>query len=126
MMINNNPCLCSPVQKWATQWPLAGRPRSQCHLIYYPALALSAHKQSHYVRQIIATLLRQTPRATPLGANSRASESKASSSLECSAECSRESTQLKLVCEYRPSRPGFKSFLLRREDLGERWSPSSG
>ena len=94
MMINNNSCLCSPVQKWATQWPLAGRPRSQCHLIYYPALALSAHKQSHYVRQIIATLLRQTPRATPLGANSRASESKASSSLECSAECSRESTKL--------------------------------
>ena len=57
MMINNNPCLCSPVQKWATQWPLAGRPRSQCHLIYYPALALSAHKQSHYVRQTIATLV---------------------------------------------------------------------
>src|SRR5574344_470429 len=27
-----------------------------------------------------------------------------------------------LVCEYRPSRPGFKSSLLRREDLGERWS----
>ena len=68
MMIDNNPWLCSPVQKWATQWPLAGRPRSQCHLIYYPALALSAHKQSHYVRQIIATLLRKTPRATPLGA----------------------------------------------------------
>ena len=125
MMINNNPCLCSPVQKWATQWPLAGRPRSQCHLIYYPAWALSAHKQSHYVRQIIATLLRQNPRATPLGANSRASESKASSSLECSAERSRESTKLtfccvsnsratpcgrKLVCSYRPSRPGFKSF----------------
>ena len=37
----------------------------------------------------------------PLWANSRASESKASNSFECSAECSRESTQLKLVCEYR-------------------------
>ena len=45
--------------------------------------------------------------------NSRASESKASSSLECSAERSRESTQLKLVCSYRPGRPGFKSSLLR-------------
>ena len=32
--------------------------------------------------------------------------------------CGRE-----LVCEYRPGRPGFKSSLLRREDLGERWSP---
>ena len=63
--------------------------------------ALSAHKQSHYVRQTIATLLRKTPRATPQGANFRASESKASSSLECSAERSRKSTQLKLVCEYR-------------------------
>ena len=57
--------------------------------------------------------------------NSRASESKASSSLECSAERSRESTKLtfccvsnsratpcgrKLVCSYRPSRPGFMSF----------------
>ena len=57
--------------------------------------------------------------------NSRASESKALSSLKCSAERSRESTKLtfccvgnsratpcgrKLVCEYRPSRPGFKSF----------------
>ena len=57
MMINNNPCLCSPVQKWATQWPLAGRPRSQCHLIYYPAWALSAHKQSHIVRKTLATLV---------------------------------------------------------------------
>ena len=62
--------------------------------------ALSAHKQSHYVRQTIATLLRKTPRVTPQGANFRASESKASSSLECSAERSRKSTQLKLVCEY--------------------------
>ena len=62
-------------------------------------------------------------RATPCGANFRASESKASSSLECSAERSRKSTKLKLVCEYRPGRPGFKSSLLRREDLGERWSP---
>ena len=57
--------------------------------------------------------------------NSRASKNKASSSLECSAERSRESTKLtfccvsnsratpcgrKLVCSYRPSRPGFKSF----------------
>ena len=53
-------------------------------------------------------------RATPCGANFRASESKASSSLECSAERSRKSTKLKLVCEYRPGRPGFKSSLLRR------------
>ena len=56
--------------------------------------------------------------------NSRASESKASSSLECSAERSRKSIKLKLVCEYRPGRPGFKSSLLRREDLGERWNLS--
>ena len=60
--------------------------------------ALSAHKQSHYVRQTIATLLRKTPRATPQGANFRASESKASSSLECSAERSRESTKLTFCC----------------------------
>ena len=95
MMINNNPCLCSPVQKWATQWPLAGRPRSQCHLIYYPAWALSAHKQSHYVRQIIATLLRKTPRATPLGAR---------------------------AC-LRVQAPAGQA-LLRREDLGGRWNLS--
>ena len=56
--------------------------------------------------------------------NSRASKCKASSSLECSAERSRKSTKLELVCEYRPGRPGFKSSLLRREDLGERWSLS--
>ena len=72
--------------------------------------ALSAHKQSHYVRQTIATLLRKTPRATPQGANFRASESKASSSLECSAERSRKSTQLKLVCEYQTAGLPVKSF----------------
>ena len=71
--------------------------------------ALSAHKQSHYVRQTIATLLRKTPRATPQGANFRASESKASSSLECSAERSRKSTQLKLACSYRTAGLPVKS-----------------
>ena len=65
-------------------------------------------------------LLRQIHTSNPLGANFRASESKASSSLECSAERSRKSTKLKLVCEYRPGRPGFKSLSPEgKGDLGE-------
>ena len=55
-----------------------------------------AHRAS-YNRDSVAKALT----SNPLWANSRASESKASNSFECSAECSRESTQLKLVCEYR-------------------------
>ena len=66
---------------------------------------ISCIKQSHIVHQIIATLLRQTL-AILLRRQSRATP------------CGRE-----LACEYRPGRPGFKSSLLRREDLGERWSP---
>ena len=83
---------------------------SNTHLPPCASAALSAHKQSHYVRQTIATLLRKTPRVTPQGANFRASESKASSSLECSAERSRKSTQLKLACSYRTAGLPVKSF----------------
>ena len=81
--------------------------------------APSAHKQSHSVP---ARFKHHYPHGRPRRINNRTSCVK-QSQFYCVKYTRATPTGRELVCEYRPSRPGFKSSLLRREDLGERWSP---